>query len=180
MRTVTYGAACSLDGFIARADNGVEWLQMTRDAQAVMERFWPTIDTILFGRRSWEFAMQSGASGGASGGITSYVFSRTLKPTDVTGAELVSENAGAFVADLKRREGKGICVMSGGDLAASLLAAGVVDQIGLNIHPILLGAGVPMFRSSGAGDVQLELAECREMSGGCVLVNYRVKKPRTT
>ena len=54
MRTVTYGAACSLDGFIAAADGGLDWLHFSRDVQAVMSDYWKRIDTVLMGRRTWE------------------------------------------------------------------------------------------------------------------------------
>ena len=66
MRIVTYGAACSLDGFIADADGGVEWLHMSRDAQAIMAEYWATIDTLVWGRKTWDMAAAMG--GGGSGG----------------------------------------------------------------------------------------------------------------
>ena len=53
-------------------------------------------------------------------------------------------------------------VMSGGNFATSLLQAGVIDEIGLNIHPVLLGAGTPAFLDPGAR-VNLELTECRQL-----------------
>jgi riboflavin biosynthesis pyrimidine reductase len=64
--------------------------------------------------------------------------------------------------------------MSGGNFAASLLKAGVVDEIGLNIHPLLLGGGPPAFLDPG-DRVTLELKECRQLDGGCVFVRYGVK-----
>ena len=82
-------------------------------------------------------------------------------------------DAGSFVRDLRRQPGKGIVVMGGGELACSLFAAGVIDEVGLNIHPVLLGSGVPLFRD--AGRIPLELAESRVMDGGCVLATYRVR-----
>ena len=72
------------------------------------------------------------------------------------------------------RPGRGICVMGGGELARSLLAADVVDEVGLNIHPVLLGRGVPLFRAPGHR-IALELLECRTIEGGCVLATYRVR-----
>jgi dihydrofolate reductase len=180
MRTVTYGAAVSLDGYLARTDGSIDWLHFSKDAQDVMGKYWPTVDTIVFGRKTFEVAMKSGGGGGGGGdgGIATYVCSRTLTELSAPGAELVREDAGEFVAKLKRQKGKGICVMSGGNLAASLFAVGTIDEIGLNIHPILLGAGVPMF-AGPARDVKLELTECRRIEGGCVLVNYRVLRARS-
>jgi len=64
--------------------------------------------------------------------------------------------------------------MSGGNFAASLLKAGVVDEVGLNIHPLLLGGGPPAFLDPG-DRVKLELTECRQLDGGCVFVRYAVR-----
>ena len=149
MRIVTYGAACSLDGFIAPQDGSMDWLHFSKDVQEIMGTYWQTVDTMLMGRKTWEVALGNGsAGGGGMGGISTYVFSRTLESVG-HGATLVSENAGEFVRQLKEQPGKGICVMGGGELAQSLIEAGVVDEIGLNVHPVLLGSGVPFFRDPG-------------------------------
>ena len=178
MRTVTYGAACSLDGFITARDGAIDWLHFSRDVHDVMAQYWATIDTLVMGRKTWEFAASSdGGGGGGYSGVRSYVFSRTLGAIDAPGVELVAEDAGDFVRALKRKAGKGICVMSGGDLARSLFAAGVVDEVRINVHPVLLGAGTPLFRDPGRR-VRLELLENRAIDGGCVLASYRVKKSR--
>jgi riboflavin biosynthesis pyrimidine reductase len=63
--------------------------------------------------------------------------------------------------------------MGGGELATSLLGAGLVDEVRLNIHPILLGTGVPTFRDPGHR-VKLKLTECRRMEGDCILASYEV------
>ena len=174
MRTVTYGAACSLDGFIAPVDGSMDWLHFSRDAQDAMGTYWASIDTMLMGRKTWEVAMANAGGGGdgGMGGISTYIFSRTLTSVP-KGATLVREDAGDFVRQLKAQPGKGICVMGGGELAQSLFAAGVIDEVGLNVHPILLGAGVPFFRDAGRR-IPLELAESRVIDGGCVLSTYRV------
>lgn len=177
MRTVTYGAACSLDGFITGPDGSIDWLHFSRDVQEFMTTYWASIDTMLMGRKTYEFAMgQGGGGGGGMKGITTYIFSRTLDHVG-RGANLVREDAGEFVRQLKEKPGKGICVMGGGELAQSLLAAGVIDEIGLNVHPVLLGSGVPFFRDPGRR-ISLELAESRVIDGGCVLSTYRVVAPR--
>jgi len=180
MRTVTYGAACSLDGFIAGPGSSIDWLHMSPDVGAIMGAYFSTIDTMLMGRKTFEFA-QAMAAGGEAGpemkGIETYVFSRTLTRMPDPKATLVREDAGAFVRDLKQQPGKGICVMGGGELARSLFEAGVVDEVSVNIHPILLGGGVPMF-PAGPSRVHMELVESRVLKGGCVLANYRVTQGR--
>jgi len=172
MRIVTYGAACSLDGFIADTDGGVAWLHMSQDVQAIMAEYWATIDTLVWGRKTWDMAASLGGGGGGSGTMHNYVFSRTLK--SASGAELVASDPGAFVNDLKRQPGKGICIMSGGDLARSLFAAGAIDEVGLNIHPVLLGSGIPIVQDPGQS-VSLELRGARTIDGGCIYATYRVK-----
>ena len=179
MRIVTYGAACSLDGFIATADGGVDWLVYGKEVGEIMATYWATIDTVLMGRKTWEFAAANAPPDKADdSGIRSYVFSRTLKRIDRPGVELVSDDAGGFVRRLKARPGKGICVLGGGNLARGLLEAGVIDEVGMNVHPVLLGSGIPLFGDAGRR-IALGLAESRAISGGCVYLRYRVKRTRS-
>lgn len=193
MRTVTYGAACSLDGFIAGTDGAIDWLHFSNDVEQVMSQYWSTVDAVLMGRRTWEFAAAQGMGGEASGepgagedtgngsashegsgvpAVTTYVFSRTLSEAP-PGVQLVSTDAGGFVNRLKQQSGKGICLMGGGDLAGSLFEAGAIDEISLNVHPVLLGSGIPFFHQTRR--VALELTESRTLDGGCVLMTYRVR-----
>jgi dihydrofolate reductase len=102
-----------------------------------------------------------------------YVFSRTLATLPQSDAQLVRGDAAAFVRQLKEQDGKDICVFGGGDFARSLFAAGVIDEVGFNMHPVLLGAGAPLFVDAGRR-IDLQLKECRTIDGGCVLVTYRV------
>jgi dihydrofolate reductase len=179
MRTVTYGAAASLDGFITARDGGLGWLRHSPDVNEIMKAYWAKTDTLLFGRKTWEFAAAAGGGGGSMKGIRSVLFSRTLAKSPHRDVELVRENAGDFVRSLKAQPGKNILVMSGGNLAASLLAEGVVDEVGVNVHPVLLGAGVSLFNDCGR-QVDLTLKECRPISGGCVLLSYAVGRPQVT
>jgi dihydrofolate reductase len=183
MRTITYGGAISLDGFLAAADGAIDWLHFSKDVTEVMADSWKDVDTILMGRKTY-MVTKTTASGAAkkkssarpktaTPRMVTYVFSRTLNAVDEPGVEVVTSDAATFVRDLKTRPGKKIILMGGGELAQSLLAAGLVDEVGLNIHPILLGAGVPVFRDPGRR-VALTLSECRQIDGGCILATYKV------
>jgi dihydrofolate reductase len=183
MRTVTYGGAVSLDGFLAGRDGSIDWLHFSKGVQDVMAKYWKGVDTVLMGRKTYEFAASSGRA--ASTGkkwtnktrkeptVRTFVFSRTLPSIDEPGVELVKGDAVEFVRGLKCRPGKEICLLGGGELAQSLLAADLVDRIGLNVHPILLGSGIPTFRDPGRR-VKLMLADWRPLEGGCVQVSYSV------
>ena len=176
MRKVTFGGANSLDNYIARKDDAVDWLLWGKEAESFMKEFWQTIDTVLMGRKTYEVALRN-SGGGANPypEIKSYVFSRTLKKSADSNVEIVSENAVEFVKKLKSQKGKDICVMGGGDFAKTLFDAGLIDEIGFNIHPVLLGSGIPLFHEMKR-QIDLELLACKPFKNGCVLVTYRVKK----
>ena len=174
MRKVTFGGASSLDNFIARNDDSVDWLLWTKEVGEIMQTYWKTIDTVLMGRRTYEVASK-GSKGGGYPGVKTYVFSRTLKKKNTKKLTFVSEDAPSFVRRLKEEDGKDICVMGGGVLAKSLFEAGLIDEVGLNIHPVLLGSGIPLFYEM-PHQIDLELVKCQELSNGCVVVTYRTKK----
>ena len=171
MRKVTYGGANSADNFIAGAGESVDWLRMTKDVQAIIAESWKGVDTMLVGRKTWEFAQKMGG-GPAMPGIKTYLFSRTMREAPA-GVELVSSDAVEFVRDLKARPGGDIIVMGGGELGSALIDGGMVDEIGINIHPLLLGGGTPLFRELSRR-VELELIETRAIAENCVLVRWRV------
>ncbi|HUQ33158.1 MAG TPA: dihydrofolate reductase family protein [Pyrinomonadaceae bacterium] len=172
MRKVTFGGANSLDNFIARKDDAVDWLLWSDEVMEVMKDFWKTIDTVVMGRRTYEVALKNGMS--TYSGVKSYVFSRTIRESPGNGVEIISEDAASFVRELKNQEGKDICVMGGGELARSLFEADLIDEIGFNIHPVLLGSGIPLFYEM-SHQINLELIDCKIFKTGCVLVTYRVK-----
>jgi dihydrofolate reductase len=172
VRKVTFGGANSLDNFFARPDHAVDWLLWSDEAAAVTADFWKRIDTVLMGRKTYEVALRQGQRDGYSG-VKNYVFSRTLKESP-GGVTVVRDDAVEFVRGLKRQAGKDICLMGGGEVARPLFEAGLIDEIGFNIHPVLLGAGIPMFHLMSR-QIDLELLDCRRFRNGCVYVLYRVK-----
>lgn len=177
MRKVTFGGANSFDNYFARKDDSVDWLMWGKEAASYMTDFWKTIDTVVMGRRTYEVALRMGAGAFAYPGVKNYVFSRTMKQSPkkkVKNLEIVSEDAAEFVRKLKNQEGKDICVMGGGLLAKSLFEADLIDEIGFNIHPVLLGSGIPLFHEM-KHQIDLELLDCKAFKNGTLLVSYRVK-----
>ncbi len=173
MRKVIFGGANSLDNYFAREDNSVDWLTWSDDVTEIMNETWPRIDCMVMGRKTYEVSIAMGAP--SSDGIVTYVFSRTLPPgKGEIGAEIVADDPGEFVRQLKNQDGKGILVMGGGDLARTLFEADVIDELGLNIQPVLLGSGIPLFHGMSR-QIDLELLECRQLKGDCVYVSYEVK-----
>ena len=173
MRKVIFGGAISLDNFIARPDGAVDWLLFSKEVGQIMKDMWATIDTMVMGRKTYEVAQRMG--GGDLGGVKTYVFSRTIKKPNSKKVTFVADDAAAFVRRLKEEEeGQDICVMGGGILAQSLFEADLIDELGFNIQPVLLGSGIPLFYEMSR-QIDLELKECRQLSKGCVYVTYKVK-----
>ena len=174
-RKVTFGCANSLDNFIARPDHGVDWLLWSNEVAELTASFWKTIDTVLMGRKTYEAAARAGQTGGYAG-VKTYVFSRTLEARTSGTLAIVRDEVTAFVRRLKMEPGRGICVMGGGELAQPLFEAGLIDEVGVNIHPVLLGDGIPLFRPISRA-LQLQLKEHRVLKNGCVYLLYAVTNP---
>jgi dihydrofolate reductase len=174
MRKVTFGGAATLDNFIARKDDSYDWIMWSKEAGDYMRDYWKTIDTILMGRRTYEVTRRHGATG-EHPGIMTYVFSRTLTPRSTEQLTVLADDVVDVVRRLKQEDGKDICVMGGGVLAKPLLEAGLIDEIGLTIHPVLLGSGIPLWYEMPR-QIDLELLKCQQFSNGCVLVIYSTKR----
>jgi dihydrofolate reductase len=171
LRKIIAFLATSLDGFIARPDGGVEWL--FTDGDYGMSQFFRSIDTLLIGRKTYEVARQLGGSPSYPG-VKAYVFSRTLAPGEHPGVEIVAGDVGEFARRLRRRKGKHIWMMGGGELIESFLKAGQIDEFKLAVHPIVLGAGIPLFRAPRAS-VPLKLLACKPYPSGLVILHYAVQ-----
>ena len=172
-RKVTFGVASSLDGFIARPDHAVDWLRWSDEVSEITAEFWKTVDTVVMGRKTYEVMVAQGMT--AYPDVKNYVFSRTMAEAPDPAVEIVRDDAVEFVRALKSGEGAGICVMGGGELAKSLLEADLVDEVGTNLHPVILGAGIPLFHPMPR-QIDLELIETKVLKTGCVYVLYRVKR----
>ena len=145
MRKVVYGGAMSLDGYIAGPNGEYDWILMDPeiDFTARMARF----DTFLIGRKTFEAMRRMGEGNPATPGIRNVLFSRTLKASYCPKSMTLSNDAEAFVTNLRETPGRDIAIFGGGDLFRSLLAAGVVDEVSFSVIPVLLGGGVPLLPS---------------------------------
>jgi dihydrofolate reductase len=168
MRSIRLFIACSLDGYIAREDGGVDWL--FHDQDYGMSEFYKSIDTVLIGRKTHDFMIRSGFP--YYKGKKNCVFSRSKKPEKTEHVQFVSEDVRDFVEALQKRPGKGIWLVGGARLIESFLKEGLIDEMILSIHPVVLGKGIPLF----GGDfkpIDLELSKCVPYDSGLVQLWYR-------
>jgi dihydrofolate reductase len=174
MRKVTFRVANSLDNYIARKDGAVDWILGGEEASSAMTDFWKNVDAVVIGRKTYEPVLKSGAPFPTFPGVKNYVISRTLKEDSDKNVEFIREDAVEFIRKLKTQDGKDIFVMGGGLLAKPLFEANLIDEVGVNIHPVLLGSGIPLFHEI-SHQIDLELIECKRFKNGCLSVTYRVK-----
>ena len=144
MRKIRYAVAMSLDGHIAGPNGEYDWIGT--DPEVDFAAFWSQFDTLLMGRRTFELAVRTRGEAAftAFTGVTSIVFSRTLKPQEHPHVTVMPELNADWVRDLKAQSGKDIWLFGGGDLFRSFFDSGLVDAVEVAVVPVLLGAGIPL------------------------------------
>ena len=172
-RKIIYYVAVSADGFIARPDGAVDWLDRPQPTGGYgMAEFDKTVDTLILGRKTYDFAVQHGMKDPYPG-KKSYVFSRTLKQPASDKVEIVTEDAGSFARRLRAQKGKDIWLMGGGEIAAAFLDAGELDEVNAHVIPVLIGEGIPLFAPRHR-NLPLKLLRTETFPDGAVLMHYAV------
>ena len=178
-RKIIVHIAASADGYIARADDDLEWLT-SRPAPAGfygMNAFMKTIDTLLLGRKTYEASLRLGGKFDAK--TKTIVFSRHAPPADIPpGVEFESGGVAAVVQRLRERPGKDIWLMGGGELIASFLDAQAIDEFVVSVVPVFIGDGIPLIARRHR-HVPLELQSVERFDDGLVQLHYRVLRDTT-
>jgi dihydrofolate reductase len=182
-RKIIVYIATSADGYIARPDGDVEWLnRRPPTVDYGMKAFYPTIDTILWGRKTYDWLLGYFRKRGRTKGlfdtnVANYVFSRKPPKRPAPGVQFVTEPVEAFAKRLRAAPGKHIWMMGGAGLIASFLDAGEIDEFDIHVMPLLIGEGIPLVAPRHR-DVPLRLRSCRKYADGVVRLRYEVERPR--
>ncbi|MBS1582214.1 MAG: dihydrofolate reductase [Bacteroidetes bacterium] len=168
MRKLLLNLAVTLDGYIEGPNGEIDWCLADQDYG--LTDFLARCDALLMGRKSYEGMLVYDPNPWPE--KRKYVFSRTLREviphTDVLAGEVAQE-----VARLKALPGQDIWLFGGADLIAQCLQAGLVDELCLAVHPLLLGGGRPLF-IPGLPRVPLRMLDTRTYDTGLVQVTYAV------
>jgi dihydrofolate reductase len=180
-RKIIVYIATSADGYIARRDGNVDWLNRPRIAGDYgMGAFYRSIDTILWGRKTCDVALgfqKKGVKGSAfDTNVKNYVFSRKLRRAPPPGVEFVNEPIASFAKHLRATPGKNIWMMGGAGIIASFLDAGEIDEFIIHAIPTLIGEGIPLVQPSRR-EIPLSLLSMRRFTDGVVRLHYVVTRP---
>src|SRR5579872_2516450 len=180
---VTIHMAASLDGFIARKDGRVDWLE-TADEFAGGETMDPvfvaaflkTIDCYVMGSRTYETALgfEAKGFGWAYGDKPVFVLTSRSLPRTRDTVEFHSGDLAQFVNGRLRPAFRNIWFVGGGMVSGECLRLGLADEVRYSILPVLIGDGIPFFEKLGR-DVALHLKEVKAYKSGMVAVCYEVK-----
>ena len=174
MRKLKYHIATTIDGFIAHEDHTVDgFVQAGEHADDYLHSLKTDYDIVLMGRRTYEFGFQFGVTSPYPW-MNQYVISSTMERSPDSNVELISENVIDFVRKLKGGTGKDIYLCGGANLATTLFAEGLIDEILLKLNPVLFGSGISLF-SGMIERADLELIDSRKYENGVVFLQYKVK-----
>ena len=180
-RKIIVSIATSADGFIARRDGSFDWLERPRPKSNYgMGAFYKSIDTILWGRKTCDMALdfqKKGIAGTAfDTRVKNYVFTRgPLALPAPAGVEFVNEPIKAFATRLREKKGKDVWIMGGAGIIASFLDAGEIDEFVISVIPTFIGEGIPLM-APGRRTVPLKLISCTKFTDGVVKLNYAIGK----
>ncbi|MBV9669858.1 MAG: dihydrofolate reductase [Acidobacteriales bacterium] len=176
MRKVILALGTSLDLHIARPNGAVDFLYMPKDLYPVQAAFFRRIDTAILGRKTYEDALAMGGNF-SEWKLTYYLMTRSPLANPVPEVTVTSATPAQVVSRIRRKPGKHIWLMGGGELARSFLAADLVDELSFAVVPKLLGAGRPLF-PQGFPEREFSLLRNESYGKGVIALTYARKRPR--
>jgi dihydrofolate reductase len=183
---VTIHMAASLDGFVARRDGRVDWLETSDEFAdgdtldpAFVEAFLKTIDCYVMGSRTYETALgfEAKGLGWSYGDKPTFVLTSRELPRTRDTVEFYCGDLTPFVNGRLRPSFRNIWFVGGSVVSAECLRLGLADEVRYSILPVLIGEGIPFFAKIDR-DVPLHLAEVKAYKSGMVGLRYEVRGRR--
>jgi dihydrofolate reductase len=153
-RNLVLFIASSLDGYIATKDDSLEWLfNIEGEGDNGFTEFYETVDTVLLGKRTYDWLMKQDIEEYPYKDKECYVFTRSSME-DTKDVKFINEDVTKFIDKLKNQDGKNIWIVGGGELLHDFMKEKLVDELIITLAPTILGSGIPLFKE---GDYQIDL-----------------------
>ena len=176
MRKIIAELAMSVDGFIARPNGDVDWLERPSPKGFYgMEEFFKTIDMMVMGRRTYDIGKKLG--GPLFMFPTTVILSRSLAPDAVPGAVIEKGTPRKLAERWRKQKGKNIWLMGGAEVFGQFLDAGVLDELSIAVIPVLIGTGIPLLDAKRRTH-ELKLKSTEKYSDGVVRLRYAASQSR--
>lgn len=174
MKKIIAYLATSADGFIARPDGDVAWLDRPRPKDEYgMPAFLRSVDTVIMGRETFEAGQKLG--GALIEGKRNIVLSRSMPSFAIPGATVENAPPLELANRLRQEKGRNVWLMGGAEVFGSFLSAGALDEIIIHIVPVLIGTGIPLLDATPR-EVELKLRSTRRFADGVVRVHYEIDR----
>ncbi len=171
--------ATSLDGFIARPEGDLDWLdaaaaELSEDVDGGYAEFMADVDALVMGRKSFEKVLSFGQWPYGDTEVVVLSRGRIDIPSELPETVRVAAGSPDEICSMLAGEGKRKLYIDGGQTIQGFLAAGRIDELIITVAPVLIGQGISLFGSLPR-DIRLELIETRTYPGGMVQLHYRVR-----
>lgn len=173
--------ATSLDGFIARKDGRIDWLEQANATippgeDCGYQKFFDSVDTLVMGRKTFETVLAFDSW--PYGDKRVVVLSTQLKevPTHLGKTVSVASNTPGDLVEMLSNQGTRHIYLDGGRTIQSFLTENLVSEITVTRIPVLIGEGIPLFSNIGK-DVSLDHVNTHTYENGFVQSHYRLLGP---
>jgi dihydrofolate reductase len=185
MRKIVLLMHVSLDGFVAGLNGEMDWIKLDNELWDYVTSVTDAADTAVYGAITFRMMESYWPTAATQPGATAHdidharwvnnahklVVSKSIKSSNWADTEILHENIEKRMLELKHTSGKNLLMLGSPSLAQSFMEAGLIDELRLNVNPVVLGAGKPLFKD-GAGRIDLKLEGRRPFASGVVGLHY--------
>lgn len=186
MRKVILFMHASLDGFVAGPNGEMDWIIYDEELQNYAKEVHSNVDTVLYGRVTYQ--MMAGFWSNPPENLldskyhvehahwlenaTKIAFSKSLDRVEWKNSRLIKENIAEEISTLKKQSGKDMIIIGSASFAHSLMKLGLIDEYRINVNPVVLGGGIPLFKDV-ADRIHLKLEKANTFNTGVVGLVYQ-------
>ena len=189
MRKVVLLMHMSLDGFTTGPNGELDWAIVDEEMEPYVDDLLKTVDTALYGRVTyhmmegyWPTVPENPSSTKHEidharwvDNVSKIVFSKTLSKVEWQNTRLVKDNIAEEVSLLKHEPGGDMMIFGSPSIAQTLMQSGLIDEYRINVNPVVLGDGIPLFKDM-KGAIPLKLVDARTFHSGVVGLHYQADK----